>query len=158
MLVQMERQIDREIAADQRKLIGNGVNGGDEQQNGMEEDSDSELEDEQPVLMYGPLPQIVTNDLKSLDEMVSDVILNFFFKSRLELPFLGFLWTRERQLWRWNCSKRAFSIKSRLKKVIFKHQGRRNNDDFSAQFFFRNFHIKQLTIGDAARFSKIIIV
>lgn len=70
MLVQMERQIDREIAADQRKL-GNGVNEGGEEENGMEEDSDSELEDEQPVLMYGPLPQIVTNDLKSLDEMVS---------------------------------------------------------------------------------------
>lgn len=70
MLVQMERQIDREIAADQKKL-GNGVGEGNQDQNGMEEDSDSELEDEQPVLMYGPLPQIVTNDLKSLDEMVS---------------------------------------------------------------------------------------
>lgn len=70
MLVQMERQIDREIAADQRKL-GNSINEGNEEQNGLEEDSDSELEDEQPVLMYGPLPQIVTNDLKSLDEMVS---------------------------------------------------------------------------------------
>lgn len=83
MLVQMERQIDREIAADQRKL-GNGVNDGNQEQNGMEEDSDSELEDEQPVLMYGPLPQIVTNDLKSLDEMVSDV------KSGLCSTYLGF--------------------------------------------------------------------
>lgn len=69
MLVQMERQIDREIAADQKKM-GNG-NAAGENESGVEEDSDSELEDEQPVLMYGPLPQIVTNDLKSLDEMVS---------------------------------------------------------------------------------------
>lgn len=68
MLVQMERQIDREIAADQKKLGGEGNH---EEQNGIDEDSDSELEDEQPMLMYGPLPQIVTNDLKSLDEMVS---------------------------------------------------------------------------------------
>lgn len=67
MLVQMERQIDREIAADQKKL----GNGGKEEQNGVDEDSDSELEDEKPMLVYGPLPQIVTNDLKSLDEMVS---------------------------------------------------------------------------------------
>lgn len=69
MLVQMERQIDREIAADQRRL--GGLNEGNEDQNGLDEDTDSEMEDEQPVLMYGPLPQIVTNDLKSLDEMVS---------------------------------------------------------------------------------------
>lgn len=68
MLVQMERQIDREIAADQKKQ---SVNDGTENQNGDEDDSDSEMEDDQPVLMYGPLPQIVTNDLKSLDEMVS---------------------------------------------------------------------------------------
>lgn len=76
MLVQMERQIDREIAADQRKL-GNGLNEGNEVENGME-DSDSELEDEQPMLMYGPLPQIVTNDLKSLDEMVSGASFALF--------------------------------------------------------------------------------
>lgn len=79
MLVQMERQIDREIAAEQRlqkesrgtqsELIAtDGAGDGDD------EESDSELEDEQPMLMYGPMPQIVTNDLKSLDEMVS----NFF--------------------------------------------------------------------------------
>lgn len=66
MLIQMERQIDREIAADQRRMdTSDGV------QDVLHEDSDSEMEDEQPVLMYGPLPQIVTNDLKSLDEMVS---------------------------------------------------------------------------------------
>lgn len=69
MLVQMERQIDREIAADQRAL---GQHNGNENENGLDDDSDSEIEDEQLMLTYGPLPQIVTNDLKSLDEMVSD--------------------------------------------------------------------------------------
>ncbi|XP_018565889.1 GAS2-like protein pickled eggs isoform X2 [Anoplophora glabripennis] len=71
MLVQMERQIDREIAADQKKL---GVNDGLENQNGLDDDSDSDIEDEETVLMYGPVPQIVTNDLKSLDEMVRDLV------------------------------------------------------------------------------------
>lgn len=73
MLIQMERQIDREIAADQRRL-GKGVDtseGSESQDGDLNDESDSEMEDEQPVLMYGPLPQIVTNDLKSLDEMVS---------------------------------------------------------------------------------------
>lgn len=82
MLVQMERQIDREIAADNR---ANGVGCGTQTENngvhsistGTEafDDDDSETEDEDensgPMLMYGPMPQIVTNDLKSLDEMVS---------------------------------------------------------------------------------------
>ncbi|XP_066255859.1 GAS2-like protein pickled eggs [Euwallacea similis] len=69
MLVQMERQIDREIAADQKKL-GFGDN---ENNNDLDEDSDSEFEEEAPM-MYGPVPQIVTNDLKSLDEMVRDLV------------------------------------------------------------------------------------
>lgn len=93
MLVQMERQIDREIAADNK---ANGVGCGTQTGNGCSEsgtqteapsvgaecaavetdlyDSDTENEDEDdkdPMLMYGPQPQIVTNDLKSLDEMVS---------------------------------------------------------------------------------------
>lgn len=67
LLVQMERQIDKEIAADQKKM-GVICN---ENQNGLDDDSDSDLEDEETVLMYGPVPQIITNDLKSLDEMVS---------------------------------------------------------------------------------------
>lgn len=71
MLVQMERQIDREIAADQKKLAEND---GLQNQNGIEDDSDSDIEDEETVLMYGPVPQIVTNDLKSLDEMVRDLV------------------------------------------------------------------------------------
>ena len=86
MLVQMERQIDREIAADNRannttvtfatqtengsSSTGTGTdasNGDDE----FESDTDDEDENIEPVLMYGPQPQIITNDLKSLDEMVS---------------------------------------------------------------------------------------
>lgn len=82
MLVQMERQIDREIAADNK---ANGVScdtqtegsGGVDKNTATtgtdaETESDSEDEDElvEPVLMYGPQPQIITNDLKSLDEMV----------------------------------------------------------------------------------------
>lgn len=82
MLVQMERQIDREIAADNK---ANGILTGaqaDGQQNNpltdsdanntlFDTDSDEEEDSNEPVLMYGPQPQIITNDLKSLDEMVS---------------------------------------------------------------------------------------
>lgn len=91
MLVQMERQIDREIAADNK---ANGIGCGTQTDNadatgtqteiGINTDnvatetdmfdSDSENEDDDdnnPMLMYGPQPQIITNDLKSLDEMVS---------------------------------------------------------------------------------------
>lgn len=87
MLVQMERQIDREIAADNR---ANGVGCGTQTEDsgatnsisigtdGLfgEDDTDSEddTEDNGPMLMYGPMPQIVTNDLKSLDEMVSTIL------------------------------------------------------------------------------------
>lgn len=81
MLVQMERQIDREIAADNKAM---GISIGTETDKmshsigteGNIYDSDSEDEDnvaEEPLLVYGPQPQIITNDLKSLDEMVSAV-------------------------------------------------------------------------------------
>lgn len=73
IIVQMERQIDREIAADQKKL-GVNFNEGLNNQNGIDEDSDSDIEEEETVLMYGPMPQIITNDLKSLDEMVRDLV------------------------------------------------------------------------------------
>ena len=85
MLVQMERQIDREIAAD-NKANGmpfgtqtdddNGtssVSVGTNAEGLFESDSDDEDQDNEPVLMYGPQPQIITNDLKSLDEMVSNL-------------------------------------------------------------------------------------
>ncbi|XP_015593425.1 GAS2-like protein pickled eggs isoform X2 [Cephus cinctus] len=68
MLVQMERQIDREIAAENKAANGAGAGN---------EDSDDEYEEmqqEEPCLIYGPQPQIVTNDLKSLDEMVRDLV------------------------------------------------------------------------------------
>lgn len=84
MLVQMERQIDREIAADNK---ANGIGAGTQTEStahaiatgndGDLFDSDSEDEDMDtngPMLMYGPQPQIVTNDLKSLDEMVRDLV------------------------------------------------------------------------------------
>ena len=100
MLVQMERQIDREIAADNK---ANGIGCGTQTDNdtsnthaqqtdvgvgtetiGTEtdifDDSDTENDeddDEGPMLMYGPQPQIITNDLKSLDEMVSQLLFNF---------------------------------------------------------------------------------
>lgn len=63
MLVQMERQIDREIAAENKAVNG-----------ACNDDSDDDygdLHEDEPCLIYGPQPQIVTNDLKSLDEMVS---------------------------------------------------------------------------------------
>ncbi|KAL7035215.1 hypothetical protein ACKWTF_008269 [Chironomus riparius] len=83
MLVQMERQIDREIAADNK---ANGVAFGTqtdtmqttaigtENDEEFDSDSDDEGDDEGAILMYGPAPQIVTNDLKSLDEMVRDLV------------------------------------------------------------------------------------
>lgn len=87
MLVQMERQIDREIAADNR--LANGVGFGTQTENGsnttstgtdelFESDTDDEDDQNEPVLVYGPQPQIITNDLKSLDEMVSFIIYAYF--------------------------------------------------------------------------------
>jgi len=55
MLVHLEREIDREIA-----LESNG-----NEANEIDEDSEDE-----PGFI-GPMPQVITNDLKSLDEMVS---------------------------------------------------------------------------------------
>lgn len=64
MLVQMERQIDREIAAD--KKYGQFSQGTD-----FNDGDDTDLSDGEDLTEYASLPQIVTNDLKSLDEMVS---------------------------------------------------------------------------------------
>lgn len=93
MLVQMERQIDREIAAD-NKAMGISVGCGTDNENGVnsisvgtdgndlfESDSEDEEEDSNPMLIYGPQPQIITNDLKSLDEMVSQTFLFFLKKN-----------------------------------------------------------------------------
>lgn len=100
MLVQMERQIDREIAADnkangigcgtqtetegniQQTDIGVGTETISTETDIFDSDSDTENEedeDQSPVLMYGPQPQIITNDLKSLDEMVSLFFSNIIY-------------------------------------------------------------------------------
>jgi len=52
LLVQFEKEIDRDIAKDAGQEIS------------------SSSEEEESLLEYGPTPQIVTNDLRSLDEMV----------------------------------------------------------------------------------------
>lgn len=85
MLVQMERQIDREIAADNKancttqtdttQTISTGT------ENEFDSDSEEEEEDDSAIMIYGPQPQIVTNDLKSLDEMVSFYSFLLFFKA-----------------------------------------------------------------------------
>lgn len=94
MLVQMERQIDREIAADNKAMgisvgcgtdiLENGVNSvsvGTDGEELFDTDSDDEDENDDPMMIYGPQPQIITNDLKSLDEMVSLFsYFLFFFK------------------------------------------------------------------------------
>lgn len=64
MLVQMEREIDREIALDKKT--------GEYSQGTDSNDSDyTDLSDAEDVTEIGPKAQIVNNDLKSLDEMVS---------------------------------------------------------------------------------------
>lgn len=102
MLVQMERQIDREIAADNK---ANGVALSTQtdsetqmtstctQHEEFDSDSEEEEDDNGPMLMYGPQPQIVTNDLKSLDEMVSSVFQFPLVVSSNIFPFLcSFSW------------------------------------------------------------------
>lgn len=84
MLVQMERQIDREIAAENK--AANGAHGN----NGNEESDDdyADMQQEEPCLIYGPQPQIVTNDLKSLDEMVSGLLYLVIWYRMLWFSFL----------------------------------------------------------------------
>ena len=61
ILVQFEQQIDREIAREQAG----------EDAEDAEDEQELEDEPEEPPMVYGPTQQVVTNDLKSLDEMVS---------------------------------------------------------------------------------------
>jgi hypothetical protein len=65
VLVQFEKEIDREIAKE-----GNLENG-----------NDYDEEDDMELIEYGPQAQIVTNDLRSLDEMVSYELSIFLFLS-----------------------------------------------------------------------------
>lgn len=67
MLVQLEREIDREIALEARAQ--QRTERTDLVQEELADDSDSD--DDMDNRFLGPMPQIITNDLKSLDEMVS---------------------------------------------------------------------------------------
>ncbi|CAG0884350.1 unnamed protein product [Cyprideis torosa] len=65
LLVQMEREIDRDIAKDRGESVSSGVS---------EDEADGEEEDNGhwgPTgdVEFGPHPQLITNDLKSLDEL-----------------------------------------------------------------------------------------
>lgn len=86
LLVKMEQDIDRELELEQRRaeleeqrraaLAARGENG---LINGVDGDDgwDTDVEDlspEDPQLIYGPQPQLVTNDLRSLDERVRDLV------------------------------------------------------------------------------------
>ncbi|XP_054279939.1 uncharacterized protein LOC128998028 isoform X2 [Macrosteles quadrilineatus] len=73
MLVQLEREIDREIAADKRDLR-RGLSQGGPGYEFEDDDDESDMSDAEDHCQYGPTPQIVTNDLKSLDEMVRDLV------------------------------------------------------------------------------------
>lgn len=64
MLVQLEREIDREVAAEQRAL---------QRANSVATES-ADSDDDEDLVPLGPVPQIVTNDLKSLDEMVRELV------------------------------------------------------------------------------------
>lgn len=79
LLVQMEDDIEREIEKDRialeeterRVMIG----GDGEEENGMHWEEQTQIEDTKPPnLIYGPQPQVITNDLLSLDEMVRDLV------------------------------------------------------------------------------------
>lgn len=61
VLVQFEKEIDREMAKE-----GNMDNDGN--------DNEYEDEEDMELIEYGPRAQIVTNDLRSLDEMVSSFL------------------------------------------------------------------------------------
>nr|CAD7426434.1 unnamed protein product [Timema monikensis] len=63
VLVQMEREIDRELAAEQRAMAPNNAG--------------SDFSDEEDVPPIS-IPQIVTNDLKSLDEMTKQLTSQYF--------------------------------------------------------------------------------
>ena len=70
MLVQFEQEIDREMALDD-----SSSNQEEEEEEGTKKEVKSKEEEEDDdatagLVEYGPQPQIVTNDLRSLDEMV----------------------------------------------------------------------------------------
>lgn len=75
LLVQMEKEIDAEIAAgdDNRTTPPSSLSlRGDSDEGGHEADDDSESE---PAAAHGPQQQIVNNDLRSLHERVSRIYI-----------------------------------------------------------------------------------
>ncbi|XP_071448610.1 GAS2-like protein pickled eggs [Hetaerina americana] len=82
LLVQFEREIEREIAAETRTMLKRRgstrrrlvLNSGEEADCEEEEEEEEEDEEEDYLVQCGPMPQIVTNDLKSLDEMVRELV------------------------------------------------------------------------------------
>ena len=79
MLIQLEQEIDREIARDQRAAAAaSGLQDGYEDD--VDDDDLGDLETEQALKEFGPMPQIVTNDLKSLDDMVSCFLIYLFIQ------------------------------------------------------------------------------
>lgn len=133
LLVQMERQIDREIAAENK-----AANGADN------EESDDEYEEE-PCLIYGPQPQIVTNDLKTLHELVSENVY--------DLVLLKLALSRERMLFSsLKKSKRDAKVDS-LKKTKFLKKFLRQSQ---YQFFWIGFLSRHGFITIALRCFSII--
>lgn len=90
MLIQLEQEIDREIARDQRAAAAaNGLQDGYEDD--VDDDDLGDLETEQTLKEFGPMPQIVTNDLKSLDDMVSFLtIYLYIFKEIVHIMKIQF--------------------------------------------------------------------
>ncbi|KAK3916576.1 GAS2-like protein pickled eggs [Frankliniella fusca] len=65
MLVQLEREIDREIALEARAQQRTDQ----VQEEGLGDSDEDDDDDDMDTRFLGPMPQIITNDLKSLDEM-----------------------------------------------------------------------------------------
>ena len=79
------KQIDREIAAEMKasgygkftEETGLTMISGTEMELFESDSEDEDLDDQNQLLIYGPQPQIITNDLKSLDEMVISIFFHF---------------------------------------------------------------------------------
>lgn len=89
ILVQMEREIDAEIAAQEggegsnRNTPPSSLSLRGSSDEGHEADDDSESEPPQTPRIVQPPPQIVTNDLRSLHERVSDDSFFLYFNAVL---------------------------------------------------------------------------
>ncbi|CAL4121635.1 unnamed protein product [Meganyctiphanes norvegica] len=70
MEVEIDREVEREVEIEQRRGAGSTCSDGD---TGWDTDVE-DLSPEPPKLFYGPQAQVITNDLRSLDEMVRDLV------------------------------------------------------------------------------------